>query len=182
MPNARKIIPTKMAHIVLKTKDRKRLTAWYNTVFHTTELFSNDLLTFLTYDDEHHRFAFAQLPPDFPDLDAKAVGVAHWAYSLDSVADLVATYDRLKAAGITPHLPINHGMTASCYYRDPDGNEIEFQVNLFESPEDCKAVFQSEAFKQNPIGKRFDPDVLSQQFHDGAPASVALAKAQAAVA
>ena len=54
------VVPVKMAHIVLKTKDRERLKSWYETVFHTTELFQNEFLTFLTYDDEHHRFAIAQ--------------------------------------------------------------------------------------------------------------------------
>ncbi|MBO6506852.1 MAG: VOC family protein [Kordiimonadaceae bacterium] len=176
------VVPLKMAHIVLKTKDRERLKSWYETVFHTTELFQNEFLTFLTYDDEHHRFAIAQLPPDSPDLDSRSVGVAHWAYSFATMGELVATYERLKAAGIEPYFPVNHGMTISMYYRDPDGNEIEFQVDRYESPEDCKACFDTDAFSKNPIGNPFNPDVFSAEIKSGASTDDAIVKAEAATA
>ena len=47
------------------------------------------------------------------------------AYGLTSFGDLVLTYERLKAGGITPFLPLNHGFTTSLYYHDPDGNDVE---------------------------------------------------------
>ena len=39
--------------------------------------------------------------------------------------DLLDTYVRLKADGIVPHACLDHGMTMSFYYVDPDGNSVE---------------------------------------------------------
>ena len=110
------------------------------------------------------------------------MGVAHWAYSFATMGELVATYERLKAAGIEPYFPVNHGMTISMYYRDPDGNEIEFQVDRYESPEDCKACFDTDAFSKNPIGNPFNPDVFSAEIKSGASTDDAIVKAEAATA
>ena len=40
----------------------------------------------------------------------------------------MSTYARLKKAGIEPQFSINHGMTTSLYYPDPDKNMVELQV------------------------------------------------------
>jgi catechol-2,3-dioxygenase len=39
------------------------------------------------------------------------------------------TYTRLKALDITPHFTVDHGMTTSFYYVDPDGNSVELQCD-----------------------------------------------------
>ena len=96
-------------------------------------------LAFLTYDDEHHRFAFANLDLLKPDGggpdDRGQIGVNHVAYTYASVADLLATYERLKAAGIHPYWPVHHGTTLSLYYADPDGNRMELQVDACSAEE-----------------------------------------------
>jgi catechol-2,3-dioxygenase len=38
----------------------------------------------------------------------------------------------LKGAGITPFVSVNHGLTTSFYYRDPDGNGVELQIDNLE--------------------------------------------------
>ena len=35
----------------------------------------------------------------------------------------------MKAKGVKPYFQINHGMTLSAYFRDPDGNQVETQVD-----------------------------------------------------
>ena len=42
-------------------------------------------------------------------------------------------YKRLKQQDIVPWWCINHGPTTSMYYRDPDNNQIELQVDIFEN-------------------------------------------------
>src|SRR3546814_11674198 len=77
-----------------------------------------------------------------------------------SLGDLLANYIRLKNIGILPYWCINHGPTTSLYYRDLDGNQIETQVDNFDTPEKLTAFFKSEAFQENPLGVQFDPDLL----------------------
>jgi hypothetical protein len=82
---------------------------------------------------------------------------------------LVGAHERLKAKGIVPVATINHGPTTSMYYSDPDGNRVELQIDNFESVEDLKGFFSSDAFEKNPIGVNFDADELARKFHEGVP-------------
>jgi catechol-2,3-dioxygenase len=107
--------------------------------------------------------------PGAPSRPEAAVGLEHIAYAYATLGDLVATYERLKAAGITPYWTINHGPTTSMYYRDPDGNQVELQVDNFPSVEELNAWFRSGAFASNPIGVVFDADELVAKFKAGVP-------------
>ncbi|GAB3377774.1 VOC family protein [Spongiibacter taiwanensis] len=178
---AQYIRPAYMAHLVIQTRRYQEMINWYATVFQTEPVFESDKLTFVTYDDEHHRFAFLNLPPQCPeDKNPMAPGIAHTAYSYASMNDLVQTYARLKGEGILPRWCINHGITTSFYYADPDGNELEFQYDNFRTPEACKAYFSSEAYFSNPIGKPFEPNVLLSCFEEGMSEADMLAAAEEA--
>ena len=91
------------------------------------------------------------------------------AYTLESIEDLLITYKRLKQADILPVWPINHGLTTSIYYADPDGNRVEFQVENLATKKELNAYMASEAFAENPIGVGFDPDRLLERFENGDP-------------
>jgi hypothetical protein len=54
------------------------------------------------------------------------------------------------------------------YFRDPDNNQVELQIDNFERVVDGKAYMQSEAFAKNPIGVEFNPDELLARFRGGA--------------
>ena len=162
------VSPKKFAHVVFRTPRYQEMVAWYSNVLEAAPVFADAMLTFLTYDDEHHRIAFVNLP-QLEDLNPAAAGIDHLAYTYESLADLVHTYERLKAAGITPHWCINHGPTTSMYFRDPDGTNVELQIDNFENAEDLDAWFRSGVFAQNPIGVEFDPDVLTERFRAGVP-------------
>lgn len=64
---------------------------------------------------------------------------------------------------------MNHGPTTSIYYEDPDHNQLEFQVENFESVEESTQFFYSPAFAQNAIGVEFDADDLLRRFREGEP-------------
>ena len=53
--------PVKFAHVVYMTRRYDEMIAWYRDVFEAEVVYENPALAFLTYDDEHHRFAFANL-------------------------------------------------------------------------------------------------------------------------
>lgn len=163
--------PVKFAHVVYMTRRFDEMIAWYRDVFEAEVVHQDPALAFLTYDDEHHRFAFANLDllnPGGCDKDDRGrIGVNHVAYTFASAADLMEVYKKLKAAGIRPYWPIHHGTTLSLYYRDPDGNRMEFQVD-HGTVEEAIAFMASETFAANPIGVAFDPDALLAQYEAGA--------------
>jgi catechol-2,3-dioxygenase len=158
--------PAYMAHFVIRTLKYEESVQWYTTFFDAHVVFANEMVTFLSFDDEHHRIAIGRLP-DLEPYAEKGAGVDHLAFSYRSLGDLVLTYDRLKLEGILPYWAINHGPTTSLYYRDPDGVQIEMQTDNIAAEGGAKAVFGSEAFAENFIGVEFDPDALSSKYHAG---------------
>ena len=163
--------PVKFAHVVYMTRRFDEIIAWYENVFEAKIVHRNPALAFMTYDDEHHRFAFANLDVMKPGGNGRdergEIGVNHVAYTYADIGDLLHTYARLKAAGITPYWPIHHGTTLSLYYKDPDGNRMELQVDCG-SLEQANAYMSSEAFAANPVGVAIDPDDLLARYENGA--------------
>ena len=163
--------PKKLAHVVYMTKRYDEMISWYQKVFEARVQYQNPVLAFLTYDDEHHRFAFINMSVVRPDsLEANipvANGVNHVGYTYADLGELLETYDRLKQQGITPYWRIHHGLTLSVYYRDPDGNRMEFQVDCCANAGEAHAYMQSDAFAANPIGVEIDPDALLTQYRNG---------------
>jgi catechol-2,3-dioxygenase len=169
--------PVKFAHVVYSTRRYEEMIAWYQKVFEADVVYQNPVLAFLTYDDEHHRFAIANLSAFKPGVEGGGrgeIGVNHVAYTYANLGNLLDTYARLKQEGITPYWRIHHGMTLSFYYQDPDGNRMEFQVDTCPVDE-ANAYMQSDAFAANPIGVEIDPDALLAQYRSGVPEKQLLA-------
>lgn len=160
------IKPAKFAHFVLRVRDLQASRDWYVKVLGMELVHDAGMLVFLTYDGEHHRLALAQTPVAMEKVRG-APGLDHVAYTLNSLGDLLATYVRLKALDILPVWPINHGLTTSLYYEDPDGNRVEFQVENYATAEELQGFMRSETFAKNPIGVVFDPEVLQQRYESG---------------
>ena len=160
------VSPARLAHVVLRSSQFDALVGWYQTVLGAKIAFSDGHLAFLHYDEEHHRIAVLNIPGLQRQPDGIA-GVHHVAFTYASLADLVGTYERLDAAGIRPVTCINHGPTTSMYYADPDGNQIELQVDNYDTVEEAGKFFYSPAFAKNPIGVDFDPAELARRFHSG---------------
>jgi catechol 2,3-dioxygenase-like lactoylglutathione lyase family enzyme len=163
-----KIAPVKFAHIVFRTGQPEAMVAWYQTVFEAEVALANPLLTFLTFDEEHHRIAIAGMPGLKPQ-DRQTAAMEHCAFTYASLGDLIVTYQRLRSAGIEPYWCINHGPNLSFYYRDPDGNQVELQIDVFASHDELNAWYADGDFAANPIGVRFDPDELIRRFEAGEP-------------
>jgi catechol 2,3-dioxygenase-like lactoylglutathione lyase family enzyme len=160
--------PAKLAHFVIRSARYQDTIRWYEQVLGAEVVFGNPFLTFLTYDEEHHRIAVVNTAGE-PEPPPGAVGVDHVAFTFASLADLLHTYRRLAAADVRPYWCINHGPTTSLYYRDPNGIQVELQIDNFASDEELNAWMRSGAFKANPIGVEFDPDVLAARLERGDP-------------
>ncbi len=164
--------PKSLAHVVYRTRRFAEMLDWYRTVFGAKVQHQNPAMAFLTFDDEHHRFAFLDLSvvdPDGAEPDVKGyVGVDHLAWTLASLDDLFASYAECKARGIEPYWCVHHGLTVSMYYADPDGNQMEFQVNAFDTAQECNAYISGPPFEANPVGVEFDPEAWRAAVRHGA--------------
>lgn len=70
----------------------------------------------------------AERPAVHPD---PYIGMEHWAFELDSedFSALQAVYRRLKEIGAEIHHTVDHRVTESIYFLDPDRNMIEIYLN-----------------------------------------------------
>jgi catechol 2,3-dioxygenase-like lactoylglutathione lyase family enzyme len=162
-----KVAPSKMAHVVLRTNQYDEMVAWWKTFLEAEPLHANPFMTFLTFDEEHHRLAIAR----GANLAAKvtsSVGVDHFAFAYASLSDLLSTYVRLAEQGVRPSTSIHHGISLSFYYLDPDRNEVELQVDAFPSVEATNAFLADGPFARNPIGVLFDPEAMVKRWREGA--------------
>jgi catechol 2,3-dioxygenase len=159
-------------HINLKTTRLQEMVDWYATVIGMEVIHLAEVGAWLTNDSANHRLALLYAPglEDDPDK-LRHAGFHHSAYEFASLDELLDTYRRLKAEGITPHACLDHGMTMSFYYVDPDGNSVELQCDELGDWAASKDYMRtSEVFAANPIGVPVDPDLVAAAQDEGAPA------------
>lgn len=158
-PFTKVIPPTKLAHIVLRTGKFEQMVSFYKTFLGAEATYENSFISFLTYDEEHHRIAIISVPGTGL-KQRELAGLEHIAFTFDSLETLCLAYRQRKAKGILPIWSVNHGPTTSIYYQDPDGNQIETQVDNFDTVAAADEFMASKEFAENPIGVDFDPEDL----------------------
>jgi catechol-2,3-dioxygenase len=116
----------------------------------------------LTNDQANHRLALLTSPQLSDDLDQSIhAGIHHCAFEFLTIDELLSTYLRLKAAHIEPRVCLDHGMTTSFYYTDPDAHHVELQVDTFGNWEESGEWMRTSAqFAANPHGTLIDPEQL----------------------
>lgn len=176
------VAPSKLAHFVLRVNDFEHAIDWFCRVLNAQVMFRNEMLCFMTYDEEHHRVALLNTP-NLPTGDRSTTGLEHVAFTYASLGDLLSTYARLKKEGIDPVWCINHGPTTSIYYAAPGGAQVELQIENFDTLDDLLnwfaqgtfkhepegEEFEASTFAKNPIGVEFDPDELVRLYERGVP-------------
>lgn len=158
--------PARMSHVVLRSFDIGGMIEWYCNVLGAQPMLISETIGFVTFDDEHHRIAIIRRP-EMEAAVPNAVGMDHMAFGYATLGDLLGTYERLKADGLAPYRTVNHGMTTSFYYRDPDGNGLELFVNNFPTVAALNDWFATGAFDRDPYGQPIDADALCRRFHAG---------------
>jgi catechol-2,3-dioxygenase len=149
-------------HVNLKTTRLQEMIDWYATVVGMETLFQFPGGAWLSNDTANHRLALLTSPRMSDDSDKLVhTGIHHFAFEYGSIDELLEAYTRLKGHGINPHFTIDHGMTTSFYYVDPDGNSVELQVDNFgDWAESREFVRSSPEFAADPIGKLVDPEQI----------------------
>ena len=125
---------------------------------------------FLTNDGANHRLALLTSPRLSDDAQKLLhTGIHHLAFEFPALDDLLATYIRLAASGIRPQFTVDHGMTTSFYYVDPDGNSVEMQSDNFGDWERSTNFMRSAPeFAADPIGTLVDPEQMIRVRAEGA--------------
>ena len=143
-----------------------------------------DELTFLAFDEEHHRVAIANTLPVFRNLSfipkqlmklknwlnasfPSIVGLDHISYKLNPIDKWFDFYFSAKKKGLLPYWTINHGWITGMYYKDPDGNLVEIFFEHFRSVEEFKKNIAPD-FSDEPVGTNMDVEVLYKLFKEGA--------------
>jgi catechol 2,3-dioxygenase-like lactoylglutathione lyase family enzyme len=157
-------------HVNLKTKRLQDMIDWYGIVVGTTPVHQFPGGAWLSNDDANHRIAL--LSPaglaDDPDKLTHA-GLHHTAFEYASMQQLLDTFERLAGQDIRPHACLDHGMTTSFYYVDPDGNSVELQSDNFGAWSASKEFMLSDPrFSENPIGVSVDPKRMLVAWRAGA--------------
>ncbi|KAK1569888.1 glyoxalase/Bleomycin resistance protein/Dioxygenase superfamily protein [Colletotrichum navitas] len=157
--------PAEIAHLGFRTTNPERLVDFYQKFLGARILLANDFISLLAWDKEHHRLAIIN-DPAAAAKDEGACGIDHIALKFASVNDLVKVYRSGKEAGITPFQCLNHGVSSSLYYKDPDGNHVEAMIEAYDNPEDVfKHMKGLDPTKVKLV--KFDPEDLLRRVDAG---------------
>jgi catechol-2,3-dioxygenase len=167
--NDSQVIRPAIHHVNLKTTRLQEMVDWYCSVLGARAVFQNEVIAFLTNDGGNHRVALV----GFPGLEDDAekivhTGMHHSAFEYETLDELLASYLRLKREGILPGACLDHGLTMSFYYPDPDGNMVELQSdNYGDWEKSTEFISTDERFVANPIGMFVDPEKLVAARREG---------------
>ena len=156
-------------HVNLKTTRLAEMVDWYGKVTGMTVSHLAPVGAWLSNDAANHRLALLAFPWLSDDAAKEGhSGLHHTAYEFPTFSDLFDNYARLRDLAITPYWCLDHGMTTSMYFKDPDANLVELQVDNFGDWEKSKHwMLTSPEFAANPIGMFFDPERVYQAYKAG---------------
>lgn len=156
-------------HVTIKTSHLAEMVAWYEKVLGARVQFRDANNAWTTNDAANHRVAFLSTPALTDDPDKmRHNGMHHSAFEYAGFDDLITSYERMKAEGIGPSFCLDHGLTISFYYKDPEGNFVELQSDNFgDWAKSSEFMRTSPDFAANPIGYFFDPDKVARAHRAG---------------
>ncbi|MCW3002876.1 MAG: hypothetical protein JWQ20_2174 [Conexibacter sp.] len=168
----RTVFAPALHHVNLGTRRLDEMIEWYAVVTGMRVQHRADVGAWLTNDAANHRLALLCHPHLTEDPHKQEhTGLRHTAYEFASIDQLLGTYVRLRERGIVPRFCLNHGLTISFYYADPDGNRVELQVDTFGDWERSSHFMREDPrFAADPIGPDIDPDAMVAAWLDGASA------------
>ena len=121
-----------LGHVVLRVTDCERAEHFYGGVLGLPlcARFDQDgfKMSFFSLGN-HHDFAVMEVTGEGSSRSESAVGLHHVAFKIGTTMDeLREAKEKLDAAGIAT-MPVDHEVTKSLYFQDPDGNGVEVYVD-----------------------------------------------------
>ena len=121
----------KLGHVVLNVRDAQKSREFYTRALGLKVAYETDdhRAVFLSVGTQHHDLAlFQHATGESP--DSTQPGLHHTAWQLGSFEELQAAYRDLQSAGIEVDSVIEHNVTRSIYFHDPDGNRVELYCDM----------------------------------------------------
>jgi catechol-2,3-dioxygenase len=134
-----------LGHVVLKVTDLAQSRAFYHGLLGIPISAESDpwRMIFFTLGD-HHNFAILEVGADAP-KNFVGVGVDHFAFKIAGGKDgLRKAKQELEGAGVEL-APVDHHVSYSLYFNDPDGNRLEIYVDGVEGWETDPNLILKEA-------------------------------------
>lgn len=122
------IKPERIGHVVIKVRDLERSKKFYGEVLGLQlmmELPQPKIAFYASNGRDHHEIGLAEVGADAAGPQAKQVGLVHIAFRLRDEDHLRAAYKEFKEKDVPIAFTVDHGITKSIYFRDPDGNQLE---------------------------------------------------------
>jgi catechol-2,3-dioxygenase len=120
-----------LGHIVLKVRDAQKSKEFYTRALGLKVAFEDARqgVVFLSYGVKHHDLALFQFASG-ESAPASAPGLHHTAWQVASFAELQAAHRELGELGIHVESVIEHNVSRSIYFHDPDGNRVEIYCDM----------------------------------------------------
>ena len=125
----------RVGHVVIKMRDLDEAKRFYRDILGmkiTDE--REDFGVFFRFQEYHHDIAVFKVDDDATLPHQNQVGLAHVAMVADSYDTVKEMYQRLKEHDVPIVRTVDHGITRSVYFKDPDGNELEIYCEVPEKP------------------------------------------------
>lgn len=123
------ICPDRVAHAVLKVRDLEVTRQFYHDVLglQVVKTYPEENMLFMSCNPQrdHHEVAFLEIGPQAQGPRADEIGLYHLAFRLQDWAHLQRAYGELRDKQVPIVGTINHGITRSVYFKDPDGHTLE---------------------------------------------------------
>jgi catechol 2,3-dioxygenase len=138
-------VPKEIGHVVLNVSDVERSTKFYRDVvgFQVSRYRPDGTGAFLTCGVVHHNLALFKAPEGAQPIQKGQIGLNHFAFEVESYQALQEAHKRLVEASATIDHIVDHGMTRSVYFLDPDGIEMELFCDTFATEEEGLAYMKS---------------------------------------
>ncbi len=122
------IHPERIAHVVLKVRSLEQSKKFYTETLgmHVMKEVPQIRAVFLSFNGrDHHEIALFEIGEKADAPKPNQTGMLHFAMRLRTEEELLAAYTELKQKEIPVSFTVNHGVSKSIYFRDPDNNELE---------------------------------------------------------
>ena len=121
-----------LGHVVLRVTNRSRAEQFYGDMLGLpicARFDENGIrMTFFTLGN-HHDFAVMEVSGEGSSDSESATGLHHVAFKIgDRMEELLDAKAKLESAGVAIN-PVDHEVTKSLYFADPDGNGIELYID-----------------------------------------------------
>ena len=145
----------KVAHVVLNVGDIDASIEFYSKALGMEVVSHNKerKMAFLSFGTQHHDFGLFQraAKDSVRDREAGQVGLNHIAMQIEGgIEELKVLYGRLLANGAQGTRTVNHEVTNSVYFLDPDGNRLEIFCETMD-PEAGIALMRDGRSRSDPL-------------------------------